>query len=342
MSKSVLFLAQGASVQTWYRVALPAKELELDWAGLIDGPPGKGGTMIAGNITEFPNPFDYDIIVVQLVKGNDWVKFINELVSAGKTVYYECDDFLHGVHRIEDHPNKGAYAPKRVKEYVKAMKACSGIICSTEYLSEQYSKYNSNVFVAKNSIPAYLYDIEKIPKENKKIVLGWAGGAGHLQAFRSWYQELLDVMLGSSQTNFISVGVNYADHVAQHFPGRCISMPWTSLENYPYSLSAFDISIAPSHDSKYFRSKSDLRWLESSAIGIPTVVNPITYPEVEDGVTGMVASTPEEFETKLEKLIYDEDLRLEIGQNAKNYIKNNRDITVGARQWQRIFESSEN
>lgn len=332
--KRTLWIGHGNSAQAWYRCCIPATELKQDWIGIMEGPPDDGGIMIAGNCREMPNVKEYEVIIVQLAMGEQWVKAVKRWQKAGITVYYECDDYMHGVRNINDHKFKSAYSSKRLKEYVAVMKACDGLIVTTQFLGEQYSKYNSNVHVCQNFINTELYDVLPHEKTDGNVVIGWSGGTGHLQPIKSWYRDLLDVMTTWQNTAFISIGTNYADEVAMAFPERSLSVPWTNMENYPYALRAMDIGIAPSHDSKYFRSKSDLRWVEGSAVGIPMIVNPITYPDVVDGVTGMVATSGEEFEDKLSTLVMDADLRNEIGQNAKTYMQENRDIRQGAKQWE--------
>ena len=54
-------------------------------------------------------------------------------------------------------------------------------------------------------------------------------------------------------------------------------------------MSTFDVALAPSGNNNLFRGKSDLRWLEASALGIPVVGDPAVYPEIEDGITGSAA-----------------------------------------------------
>ena len=70
-------------------------------------------------------------------------------------------------------------------------------------------------------------------------------------------------------------------------------------------MTLFDVAIAPSAENNQFRGKSDLRWLEASALGIPLVAHPDVYPDIEDGVTGVHASTPDEVEAALLRLIDD-------------------------------------
>ena len=335
--KKTLWIGYGNSAQAWYRCGIPATELNSDWVGLMDGPPDNGGIVIAGNCMNMPNPLDYEVVIVQLAVGEDWLNSIKSWQKAGVTVYYECDDYLHGVNRIKDHKYQGAFNKKRLKQYVNCMKACDGMIVTTQPLADYYSKYNSNIHVCQNFINTGLYDVLPHEKPDDKLFIGWSGGTGHLQAVKSWYREILDVMTTFNNTAFMSIGTNYGDEISMAFPDRSISVPWTNIENYPYALRAIDIGIAPSHDSKYFRSKSDLRWIEGAAVGLPMVVNPITYPEVEDRVTGMVANDSEEFEAKISELVMNADLRNEIAQNAKKYVQDNRDIRQGAEQWRQIL-----
>jgi len=71
--------------------------------------------------------------------------------------------------------------------------------------------------------------------------------------------------------------------------------------------------------------------MEYSMIKIPTVASRV-YPyfieldgkdTIRDGETGFLCSTPEQWEKTLSKLIEDEELRIKIGQQAYNYIKDN-------------------
>jgi glycosyltransferase involved in cell wall biosynthesis len=336
--KKTLWIGLGNSAQAWYRCALPASNLNQDWVGATIGIPGKGGAIITGNISQSSIDYNkYENIILQLANGPEWIPQIKAWQKEGKKVFYECDDFIHGIHNIKDHKFKSAFAKKRVKQYVEVMKVCDGIICSTEFLGNEYKKYNKNIYICKNGIDTYLYNNQPIYYEDDRVVIGWSGGTGHLQAVKSWFGEILSVMNYMDNTHFVTCGANYADQLAKIFPERALAIPWTTIENYPFVINNFDISIAPSHESKYFKSKSDLRWLEAGASGRPVIANPITYKEIENGVTGVLAKTPEEFETKLVELVKNEELRREIGLQAKEYIRKHRDISVMKNQWAEIL-----
>lgn len=329
----ILFISLGSSPPAWYRCGLPANQLNIPWVGL-SGAPGSG--LMTGNIEGYSED-EFDLFIVQQPKGKEWIKWIKERQKAGQKVLFEVDDFLHGVSRIKGHTHQKDFNKKAIREYVECMKLCDGMICSTEFLSQQYKKYNPNQYVCKNGIDTWRYRRVEFPKRDK-VVIGWAGGTGHNNAMGPWLEVVSEIMLRHEKVSFVSIGVKYGEIMDERHPGRALAVPWTTLENLPYALTHFDCYIAPFHDSKYFRSKSDLRWLEASAMGIPGVLTPEVYQEVEDGKTGLLATTPEEAKKQIEILVTDEELRKEIGREAQEYVCINRDIGETAKQWLKVIE----
>jgi hypothetical protein len=67
--------------------------------------------------------------------------------------------------------------------------------------------------------------------------------------------------------------------------------------------------------------------LEYARLKIPSVVQKIsTYRCVQDGINGLTAGSPKEWYRQLAKLIENKSKRLEIGNNAYNYLKDHRQI----------------
>jgi glycosyltransferase involved in cell wall biosynthesis len=98
-------------------------------------------------------------------------------------------------------------------------------------------------------------------------------------------------------------------------------------------MANFDIALAPAAPTNFFRAKSDLRWLEASALGIPVIADPEVYPEVEDGVTGFHAATPDEAGSLLRALVSDPGLRSRVGAAAREHVAATRRIELMAEQW---------
>ena len=100
----------------------------------------------------------------------------------------------------------------------------------------------------------------------------------------------------------------------------------------------FDIALAPGGTGGWYRGKSDLRWLEAGALGIPAIVNPQVYPDVVDGENGFTAENPMEFVEKLMGLLGSPELRTTVGASARRHVREKRDIKVMSKQWLDVFD----
>ena len=102
-------------------------------------------------------------------------------------------------------------------------------------------------------------------------------------------------------------------------------------------MTLFDIAIAPSSENNLFRGKSDLRWLEASALGVPLVAHPETYPEIEDGVTGVHARTPGEVEAALLRARRRRGAARAHRRPGHAYVAEHRRIEVAAERWRDVL-----
>ena len=105
-------------------------------------------------------------------------------------------------------------------------------------------------------------------------------------------------------------------------------------------MSNFDVALAPAARTSFFRAKSDLRWLEASALGIPVVADPGVYPDIEHGVTGLHAATPSEAAEHLHALAGSRELRERIGAAAREHVTRARRIEVVAEEWRAVLEAA--
>lgn len=336
MAHSPLLISLGVSSVAWYRCALPANYLEWDWVGTAVGSSEPPGTMIGGNMVEEPDYDSYETLIVQQPHGGAWLEWIKERQSNGQKVIYEVDDFIHGIHNIDDHRYKSHYSKKRRKLWQVCMEQADGMIVSTDFLANEYKKYNNNIAVCRNSIDTGRYDVE-FPERNENIVIGWAGGTGHQQAVKDWLPEIHSILGVYDNVHFVSIGTPYSDLLTPWHPNKTLSIPWGTVENMPYLLTHFDIALAPAHDSKYFLSKSDLRWLEASAVGVPVVAGEkngrTPYIEIEHDKTGLMSANPKEAADNIMELIDDKEMRETLARNAHEWVASWRDINEGCQQW---------
>ncbi len=323
----VLFIALGNSAVAWFRTFLPANELGATVIGMV------GDAQVGGNVNEVPNPFDFDIIVWQQPFSPSAAKQIMALQKSGVKVLFEVDDYLHGVAKVRGHRFSKAYTKERLRGYELCMRLSDGIICSTEFLARKYKKFNKNIYICKVGIDTERYNLEK--PERDMLHIGWAGGTGHETVMVPMLGIVTGLLMKYEQLKFVSIGSDYADLIP--LEGQTLSVPWVSIENYPGVLQNMDINLAPCHDSHYYKAKSDLRFIEPSACGIPTIAHPLLYSEIDHGETGLLVDDEKGFEYYIEYLMEDKKERERLGTNAKEWTKNNRDISIAAQSWVQAF-----
>jgi glycosyltransferase involved in cell wall biosynthesis len=101
---------------------------------------------------------------------------------------------------------------------------------------------------------------------------------------------------------------------------RLVRMPMRPWWELPDLLRDVDVNLAPlAPGGSFNEAKSAIKWLEAALVGTPTVATP-SQPfreAIEHGVTGLLATTHEEWVEQLDRLVGDEATQHRIGQRAR-------------------------
>jgi hypothetical protein len=151
--------------------------------------------------------------------------------------------------------------------------------------------------------------------------------------------DILDYYQG--RVKFISWGVQPPPVLNVH-----PLVEWKSLTPGDYAEFAayfnqqqFDIYITPLKDSLFNRSKSSIKVLEYTALGIPGVSSDVEpYANViTQGVTGFLAKTSEQWKQHLNTLIEQPDLRLQFASQAQESIRSDWLLSDHYDQWMQAY-----
>jgi glycosyltransferase involved in cell wall biosynthesis len=203
------------------------------------------------------------------------------------------------------------------------------IICDKTY------KYPDKVKVIPNQIDLSLYSSTYSAKNTNTITLLHYGSTSHFEDLLddefvkgidklfSDYPNVKIKTIGS----FISKlkykwGVRY-----EHDFGDVDIYKWVK-EKFSLFMEEADIVVVPLRDNTYNRSKSDIKFLETASAMKPGVFSNVRpYADtIEHGKTGYLAHTADDWYNCLKELIDSREKRFEIGTNAYNYVKNERQI----------------
>jgi len=191
------------------------------------------------------------------------------------------------------------------------------------------------VYVVKNSIDFDIWDkVEPWqllpPKKEGVVRIGYTGCGNHNGDLEVIKKALVAIINDFENVEIVmSCPFPILDDI-QH-PRFFRSDRWVSMPKYPSLVKGWDldVGIAPLRDTNFNRAKSNLRWLEYSALSLPTVASEV-YPfknSIEHGKTGFVIGNSNKvwYDT-LKDLIQDKEKRVKVGQEAYKEVKKNYNL----------------
>lgn len=352
--EDVLFVGLGQSAVAWYRCYLPASAMDADHVGLHGDPPNvrwaTGLVRVPGEEIKqstIPNFADYKVVVLQQPKGRGWAEIIRALRDRGVRVIYEVDDYIHGIHKQQDHDFREGFGKKDLPEWELCMRMSDALVASTEYIARRYRKFNRRTFVCENAIDLKRYAVTR--PERSTVNIGWSGATGHTLSMAPWLSAVARAMHRHDNVCFVSIGQDFATAVESaapdgRFAGRTITVPFAAVEQYPAAMTLMDIALGPARHTQFYAGKSDLRWLEAGALGIPIIADPFVYGKIRDGYDGFHWAPQVDkgadayMDELLDDLIDDEALRTDVGGNARRLVQEQRSFPTAVDQWREVFE----
>ena len=182
-------------------------------------------------------------------------------------------------------------------------------------------------------------------KNSDLIRIGYTGCGNHsgdLQVIKKPILALLDefpnlefISLPFSNEGEIFQDINHPRFIKWNY--------WVGLSQFPQLVSDWelDMGIAPLKDNEFNRSKSNLRWLEYSALHIPTIAS-FVYPfqnsinNKKDGI--LVGNSEKEWYDALKDLIQDKEKRNKIGEEAYLEVRKNYDMEEVAKGYMSVLK----
>lgn len=213
------------------------------------------------------------------------------------------------------------------------MQKMDGVTTTNKFLADYYENEHNikNVYVYPNAVIPEDYPQMEC-KPHKGVRLLWQGGASHAVDLHPLKDAIQHVMEKYPQVTLVMWGMEYKWITRGIPPERVEMVPWVDYHAYipRRILMDADINLCPLTDNIFARSKSAIKWYESAMMGRPeaTIAADVgPYKEIEDGVTGMLYDPRNmgQFVDKIGQLIENEELRRQMGENAKKWVLENRD-----------------
>ncbi|MGQ0600088.1 MAG: glycosyltransferase family 4 protein [Anaerolineales bacterium] len=228
-----------------------------------------------------------------------------------------------------------------------------GVIVSTTRLSERMQSLNPNTVVVPNAIDERLFaparSLAAPSRRPGRVVIGFMGTYSHDTDLAMIVQPLRAVLRRHRETVELQFVGGVADaKLWQAFDGLPIRLlSTTGHEEYPIFVgwlaqtARWDLGLAPLVDTPFTRCKSDLKFLDYGALGIPGLYSdvPVYSETISHLTTGfLVQNTMRDWAEALEALVTDVLLRRRLAQDAHDYVWSHRMLKQYAHRWPRIIE----
>lgn len=273
---------------------------------------------------------------ISIFKAEELVKNIRKIDA---TFIYSLDDNL-----IDLFSNKPwrPYPTNTHRMCVRYfVREADGVIVSTNYLKERLIHLNKNIFVVPNALDDRLF-MKRRPKQpvdvysNEPIKIGYMGTHTHdydlmmvLYPLRKIMREYKDKIV------FEIVGITEnVRNIYYLFDGlkvRILDVAgdsiYTKFPGWMYKNMDWDIAIAPLEDTVFTRCKSDLKFLDYSALGIPGIYsNTESYQHtVLHRATGWLCNNNnDDWYDALGEMVNEPVLRQKVALCAHDYVFNKR------------------
>lgn len=277
-----------------------------------------------------------DIVVFQRAVGPRFKKLMQECKRRGITAIFETDDDVFNVPR--SNPASVFFRKRETRKVLKEqLELADMVLVSTVPLAQEVAAamdwpVGHKVRVCPNHLHPDIWG-DKVwgrvvpypnvnPQTNERYtVIGWQGSRTHNEDFKVVLPALTR-LLDERPTLQIRFFGCVPLSVKGVIPGsRFQFSKGVEFEKYPATLRymAFDIGIAPIQDTRFNQSKSNIKYLEYSALGTPCVAaNVYPYAQtIQHGSTGYLAETPDDWYEHLSALLDSAELRNRIGEAAQ-------------------------
>ncbi|AXE63393.1 hypothetical protein BBF93_03550 [Hyphomonas sp. CACIAM 19H1] len=262
------------------------------------------------------------------------IEVIQEAKRLGVITFWEVDDLIFdepayltnsNLARLE--PQLRASVLEGVPIYRSALQAVDYGIASTETIADYMRAAGvKDAFVVENCLDAEtLAAAETIRKSRKpkeagspvRIVYG-SGTKTHDVDFMLATPALANILRKNENVILEIIGELTISEALAPFESRIVRRPFSNFVDYLATLAGADISLAPLEPTLFSDAKSNIKYLEASVVGLPSVCSATrTFREViRHGETGYLATNDEEWEQSLAALVADADLRLRVGKAA--------------------------
>ena len=262
----------------------------------------------------------------------EWVSKLSQELDF--KVIYEIDDIPFREDIPDYNKHKHAFTSDEIRDNIQSiMETCGNMSVTCDFMKEYFSSKldpSVEIDVIPNFIPKFwignYYYREKIEEDyerhKRRPRICWAGSGAHIDVDRRVkgkddFYHINDVVRKTvNDFKWVFFGGISKELSDLARSGKVEFIPWAKLYNYPEKLFTSDINmfIAPLSDNNFNKAKSDLKYIEASALGLPIACQDIcTYENAP-----IKFKTGDEMIDRIKEVLGDERRFIKESVNGRN------------------------
>lgn len=264
---------------------------------------------------ELDHILDSDLIYLHLEAapiGPPWME--RRLLSSGVPVVYDLDDLVHLPHGSSANPfMRYLRSSSRVE---LCLRDATEVVVCTPHLEAHARRFNDRVTDISSTIDTDRYQPRPL-RHDEPLVIGWSGSHS-TSRYLHLLAEVLETVAQQRSIRVLVIGDPDFSLEGIDVEARA----WAEQSEVA-DLSRIDIGVYPLPDEQWVLGKSGLKALQYMALGIPTVAQRIGAATriIEDGVSGFLVDTREQWTEALLRLLGDPDLRAAVGAAGRRVVE---------------------
>lgn len=243
-----------------------------------------------------------------------------------KSMVYDIDDMVHLRIHEKVNANWFTYRFKSASRVISLLRSADHVITCTPALDAFARGFNPNTTDISSTVDTDVYAPTNAYSNGRPVVLGWSGS----HSTSRWLALLGDVLRElRAELDFRLLVIG-----DPHFRMDGVeveAVAWSEATEVA-DLRRIDVGLYPLPDEPWVYGKSGLKAIQYMALGIPTVASAVgaNFRVVEDGVSGRLVRTPDDWKAAIRALAADPALRRSMGRAGRTRVEERFSVAANA------------
>jgi glycosyltransferase involved in cell wall biosynthesis len=252
----------------------------------------------------------------------------------GKKLIYDFDDAIWIPNTSE--ANKVVAGVKWHHKVESICRWAFKVSCGNAYLRDYAKQFNKQAVVNPTTIDTlHLHNQVRDQRAPGRLIIGWTGTHSTLK-----YLHQVVPILAELETRY-DFEFRVISNQPPQLPLRSLCFqPWNKTTEI-LDLASLHVGLMPLEDDPWAKGKCAFKALQYMALGIPAVVSPVgmNTEVVQQEQNGYVCATPEEWQDALETLLKNTELRIRLGEVARNTVVERYSVLANKQNFLDLFHS---